>query len=276
MSGSLRSVWSLTWQEIWEPLSIIENSPEDLFCELYRELSKILINKLSIEGLADIIDNPMRSYKAFNDMCSTDIQNEPKIVDFFESAYSVIDEFGLQNLTDTYFILLQKFLIKFNIRYDLQKPCKLSPTLTGLFSSLISDLREYADSNPHLQTLMDDFDHAIRDLRGDLSDRRIRTCIQKQMNLLEAMGSASAGVTQKTLGGICDQRNDWPHNKVKESLKNLYSFACDYPGIRHGGTATSAHRTMGARDLISISILLAGFTPYLCDQLDPTAMYQGH
>ena len=102
----------------------------------------------------------------------------------------------------------------------------------------------------------------------DYSDGRIKTCIQKQVNLLEAIGRACPGVTQTTLGGICDQVNTWPHQKIKEAMKNLYGFASDYPGIRHSGTPANAVRTIDMRDMIAISILLAGFTPYLSIELN--------
>ena len=55
----------------------------------------------------------------------------------------------------------------------------------------------------------------------------------------------------------------------------LYGFASDYPGIRHGGTPTSALRTIEMRDMVAMSILLAGFTPYLTDQLNADAVYRG-
>ncbi|MCK5241780.1 hypothetical protein KAR34_04940 [bacterium] len=48
-------------------------------------------------------------------------------------------------------------------------------------------------------------------------------------------------------------------------MKNLYSFACDYPGIRHGGRPKNAIRTIEMRDMVAVSILLAGFSPYLSD-----------
>ena len=47
------------------------------------------------------------------------------------------------------------------------------------------------------------------------SESRIKTCIQKQVNLLEAIGSAFPGVKGKTLGAICDQVGTWPHEKIK-------------------------------------------------------------
>ena len=58
-------------------------------------------------------------------------------------------------------------------------------------------------------------------------------------------------------------------------MKNLYGFASDYPGIRHGGTPANAIRTIEMRDMVAMTILLAGFTPYLTDQLNAEAVYRG-
>jgi hypothetical protein len=58
-------------------------------------------------------------------------------------------------------------------------------------------------------------------------------------------------------------------------MKSLYGFTSDYPGIRHGGTAANAIRAIDMRDMVAMSILLAGFTPYLTDQLDPDVVFRG-
>ncbi len=108
---------------------------------------------------------------------------------------------------------------------------------------------------------MKDFEESVRDLRIDCSDRRIKTSIQKQMNLLEALGRVHPGVKGKTLGEISKQLKNWPHKEVMSALQSLYTFTCDYPGIRHGGTPTSALRAVDMRDMVAMSILLAGFTP---------------
>lgn len=42
MRGEIVGVWSETWREIWLPLIDHEGVPEDIFCELYRELAKAL------------------------------------------------------------------------------------------------------------------------------------------------------------------------------------------------------------------------------------------
>ena len=45
MRGEFIGVWSETWREIWLPLIDHEGVPEDIFCELYRELAPALKDK---------------------------------------------------------------------------------------------------------------------------------------------------------------------------------------------------------------------------------------
>jgi hypothetical protein len=275
MRGEFIGVWSETWREIWLPLIDHDDVPEDIFCELYRELTKALKSPPSVEDLADIIDVPLRSREAFEETRTEDLAGERALVSFFESAYDALEELSGDELTNRYFNLLAAFIEKFSLRYDLRRPCVLCPTLPGVFASLVRDLRVLTSADPHLDALMKEFENAVRDLRQDCSDGRIKTCIQKQVNLLEAIGRAFPGVTGTTLGVICDQVGTWPHEKLKAAMKDLYGFASDYPGIRHGGTPASALRAVDMRDLVAMSILLAGFIPYLINGLNPDAVYRG-
>ena len=52
-------------------------------------------------------------------------------------------------------------------------------------------------------------------------------------------------------------------------------FASDYPGIRHGGSPNSVIRDIEMRDMVVRCILLAGFTPYLTDQINADIIYRG-
>ena len=122
---------------------------------------------------------------------------------------------------------------------------------------------------------MIDFEDAVRDLRAGATQNRIKTCIQKQMNLLEAMGGMCPAVTGNTLGRISDQVGTWPHFSVKESMKSLYQFASDYPGIRHAGTPGNAIRDIEIKDMVALTVLLAGFAPYLSHQLNSDTVYRG-
>lgn len=38
MRGEFLAVWPVTWREIWSKLAKSPGAPEDMFCELYREL----------------------------------------------------------------------------------------------------------------------------------------------------------------------------------------------------------------------------------------------
>lgn len=275
MRGEFIGVWSETWREIWLPLIDHEDVPEDIFCELYRALAPALKSKPSVETLADIIDNPVQSREAFEKTVANEFAGERALVAFLEAAHSALDELAGDELSNRYFNLLASFIEKFSLRYDLRRPCTLCPTLPGVFASLVRDLRTLASQDAHLDALMKEFENAVRDLRHDCSDGRIKTCIQKQVNLLEAIGRTTPGITEGELSGICNQVNTWPHSAIKASLKNLYGFACDYPGIRHGGNPAGALRAVDMRDMVAMSVLLAGFTPYLAAQLDADVVYRG-
>lgn len=368
MRGEFLGVWSETWREIWQPLIDQEDVPEDIFCELYRELAialrkptdssagallledavglrevfeaaaqrgrqdlglevvkkafaqsgvgeaevaeqRMALLEAALSGLlgqpgAPLLDaqlqdhardvtrveaawaravektinNAQASREGLANTLAEDFAGERALVGFFESVHDTLGEFedpGDDTLNNRYFNLLSAFIEKFSLRYDLRRPCILCPTLPGVFASLVRDLRALTAVDPHLDALMKDFENAVRDLRQGCSDGRIKTCIQKQVNLLEAVGRTFPGVTGTTLGAICDQVGTWPHEKLKAAMKDLYVFASDYPGIRHGGTPANALRAVDMRDLVAMSILLAGFAPYLSNGLNPDLMYRG-
>lgn len=275
MRGEFIGVWSETWREIWLPLIDHEDAPADVFCELYRELAPALKARPSVEDLADIIDNTLQGRAAFEKTRAEDLIGERALATFLEAAQPALDELGGDELANRYFNLLAGFVEKFSLRYDLRRPCTLCPTLPGMFASLVRDLRLIARQDGHLDALMKEFESAVRDLRQDASDGRIKTCIQKQVNLLEAIGRTVPGVTGTTLGAICNQVGTWPHVKLKEAMRDLYGFASDYPGIRHGGTPASALRAVDMRDMVAMSILLLGFTPYLEHRLIASDIFGG-
>ena len=274
MRGEFIGVWAVTWREIWAKLDRSPAAPADLFCELYRELARSLTVLPSIEELADIVDDPKQARVAFRRTRAADLRGEQAILSFLEAAHSVLDDLGGDELSNRYFNLLSDFVDRFSLRYDLRRPCTLCPTLPGVFASLVHELRALTEQDPHLNQLRRESEDSVRDIRTDSSDGRVKTCIQKQINLLEAIGQRSPGVTQNTLGRICGQLGSWPHDKLKEAMVNLYHFTCDYPGIRHGGTPANARRAMDMRDLVAMTVLLAGFTPYIADQLDAEVVYR--
>ena len=272
-------MWAETWREIWLPLvgqptaEDDEGVPEDIFCELYRALEPALYARPSVENLAYIVGNPAESREAFEATSANELAGERVLVVFFEAAHDALEEVGGDELTNRYFNLLTDFIDKFSLRYDLRRPCVLCPTLPGLFASLVRDLRALASQDLHLNQLMKEYEDAVRDLRFGCTDGRIKTCIGKQFMLLEAIGALDPDVTKNTLGDMCDQLKSWPHATIRVALKKLYGFASDYPGIRHGSSSKGVLRAIEMRDLVAMSILLTGFTPYLERRLSADAIY---
>src|SRR5438132_13211339 len=116
MRGEFFGMWSETWREIWLPLIDCEDVPEDIFCELYRELAPALKARPSVEDLADIIDNPVQSRQAFEKTSADDFCGERALVTFVEAAYPALDDLGGDELSNRYFNLLAGFIEKFSLR----------------------------------------------------------------------------------------------------------------------------------------------------------------
>ncbi|WP_296258254.1 MULTISPECIES: hypothetical protein [unclassified Pseudomonas] len=275
MRGAVLPVWSRTWREVWSPLARHASAPADLFCELYRALLPALKTPPSMAVLAEIIDDPPLARRAFRRINASALIDEPALLAFLQNAHAVLNDLAGEALANAYFNRLEHFITTYNLRYELRRPCRLYPTLPGLFAGMVQGLRDTHAEHPHLHTLQRDFDDAFRDLHDKGGEGRIKTCLQKHINLLEALGRVHPQVDEYALSSICDQLPHWPHIKVRQSLKNLYSFTCDYPGIRHGGKPGSVEGKVEMRDMLALCILFTGFTPYLTDRLDAAALFQG-
>jgi len=79
--------------------------------------------------------------------------------------------------------------------------------------------------------------------------------------------------TNNTLGALAGRLTDWPHDKIREALVNIYHFCCDYPGIRHGGTPTNVRRDLAPRDVTLASLLLLSFSAHLSPTLDERVIF---
>ncbi|MBF0889732.1 MULTISPECIES: hypothetical protein [Gluconobacter] len=222
-----------------------------------------------------------------------DAPSEHAIVEILEKSFKPFDDAGSDQLSNAYFVAVQTFIEKFSLRYDVRRPSfnhrmSIYPTLPGLFTKMLRDLRISSAQDAALAELMAAFEETIRDLHDERSPRRMKQCIAAQFNLLEAMLSQHPNILAynadmenripqgrraNTFGAMCDKAGVWPHNKVREAAKAIYGFASDYPGIRHGGNPASQLREVDMRDLLSISVILTGLSPYLSPSMDPEKIY---
>lgn len=276
MRGEFIGVWTDMWREVWSKLANHADAPTDLFCELFREIEPAFVVRLDpATELSDIVDNPQQSRDAFRAIKPLKLTGEFALLGFLERAHASMLDLGGDGLANRYFNLIAAFIEKYSLRYDLRRPFSIHPTLTGVFSKLLRELRILTSQDAALAALMNDFEETIRDLKADASPGRIKACIHRQMNLLEALAQRCPNVTAATLGDMCNQVETWPHATVKEAMKKLYGFSSNYPGIRHAGNPASALREIEMRDMVGMTVILAGFVPYLSYGLDASALYQG-
>jgi hypothetical protein len=274
LRGEFIGVWSELWRHVWSKLA--RRAPEDIFCELFRELEPAFVERLdAATELAAIIDDAAQARKVFRTTKASALRGELAVIEFLERAYKPINEMGGDPLSNRYFLLIERFIETYSLRYDLRRPFSLYPTLPGVFARLIRELRLAVAHDPPLLALLREFDEALRDLKGGPTSGKIKTCIQKEINLLEAITQRCPGITAGTLGAMCDQVGTWPHVTIKQAAQKMYGFASDYPGIRHAGNARSAIREIDMKDMIAVSVLLAGFVPYLSDMLNSDKIYNG-
>jgi hypothetical protein len=311
MKGDLLSAWPYVWTDVWVRLYETKGTPVELFSELYAALipkprlpsvppeptvfddqgSMIDPNEIAADAeykLAMEAYNVLRlAYEKaltatpdaarvwLRDALHSTLATENEAVSALEKAFQRIEDIGGDSVSNRYVGLVEAFIVKYNIRYDLRRPFSLHPNLSGVFSQLLWQLKSATFSDPHLNVIMSDFEDAFRDLKSGGTPARIKACISRQANLLEAIGQIAPNVTGNTLGAICDQVGTWPHEKLKESIKCIYKFSNEFPGVRHAGTPASQIREMDMRDLVALSVVLTGFAPYLTDKLDADRIYGG-
>jgi len=272
MRGEFIGVWSETWREIWTPLIVQEGVPEDIFCELYRELAPALRTRPSIEDLADIIDNPAQGREAFERTTTKDLAGERALVTFLEAAHEALDELGGDPLSNSYFNLLSGFIEKFSLRYELRRPCTVSPSLPGIVTNVINSVRAAAVTDAHLNKLQNELDEAIRDLRAGRTESRIKTVLMKHYVLVEGIANSQVGNAGKTLGECCNGAS-WPHKALRSAAGNVYGFRSNYPGLGHAGNPLAADRDLDDRELVGVSCMLLGIVPYVAPIVDLDQIY---
>lgn len=308
MRGELFGVWSETWREIWVKMAKHPEYGDDLFSDLYRQLVpeptapqlppppedytddgelariedieardayeeefKSYVHKRA--QYEEVVGDGQRSRSACHLALKEKIRNETDAIAALDKANNIISSYDDEPFYNRYFLLVESFLTKYSLRYDLRRPFSLHPTLPGIFAGLIRELKKATSQDIELHPLMVDFEEAIRDLGLGASPGRMKTCFNKQFNLLEALAGKHPDVTTNTLGRMCGELNTWPHATVMEAAKKIYGFRA-YPGVGHGAQG-GVLREIEMRDLVAVSVMLAGFSPYLTDLINSDSIYHG-
>lgn len=268
MTGNFRSQWEFTPDEIWEPLAAHEQAPLSLFTDLFTTVDDYLALPTPVAIFDEMSNDTPKAHDAFCGLKGIDFDSETAVADFLASAHKVVSDYGIPGYAELFKLLLRQFLRKYNLRYRLDDPFKLRFLLPGSFSNLYAELQRINVGNPQLLTLWSDFEHSFDRYLRSQDEPDLKACIANVSKYAEGLAGTTCGNNNLALGDLCDKLTDWPHGAVRASLKNLYGFCSNYPGIRHAGNPASQLRVLGGKDSVMISVLLLTFSGYLTPQVD--------
>ena len=146
-----------------EPLIDHEGVPEDIFCELYRELAPAAEEPAHrSQRSCRHHRQPRQSRRRSRRRPRRTSRGSAHSFDVPRSGTSGARRTGRRPLSNRYFNLLAGFIEKFSLRYDLRRPCTLCPTLPGLLTNLVQHMRSTSQADAHLAKLNHEFEEAIR------------------------------------------------------------------------------------------------------------------
>jgi hypothetical protein len=310
MRGDLKTAWPYVWSDIWVRLAESKSAPVELFSELYQALMpkprppaapaeplafdddgnatdpayivaisdyKVALEVYRQQKIAydkALTASPEEARVWLRERLQGTLNTEAYAVIALEKAFQCIDDIGGDDLSNRYVNLVEAFLRKYSIRYDLRRPFSLHPNLPGIFASVWGEVRELCLQDAQLESSIQEFDDAFRDLKLGPNAGRLKSCFIKQFNMLEAITSRNPQVTKNVLSEMIGEVQSWPHTTVKQAAEKIYAFRGAYPNMGHG-TGGGAHREIELRDLVSISLMLVGLLPYLSHEIDPQIVFEG-
>lgn len=195
--------------------------------------------------------------------------SEDAVCSFVVGWHSIIFDMN-HELAAMYADLVRDFFEKRNLRYRIRFSSRgllLEYNPAILFAECFYRLRHFYSIDSVRADIYEDFDKDIRELIFDESESRVRSVMRTSSNLLERSANICAGQDGMTLGKLMGEGylpdELFPHENVKELIRNYNRFLNDYPALRHTGTEASKNRSLLEKDAVFLGSLSALFSDYL-------------
>jgi len=262
----VRSHWEQLNKEIWDSLERSVTAPMDVYVELLRYMSEKHGFQASLEALND----PKLAREEFRALPTP--SNETLCIAILEGFLEVLSQFGTE-IAQKYQTKLGQYVEEHNLRYKLTTTCKFRLSLPGLLMTqcayLCGSLQENMDRAECLMELENGLSK-VSDPDGE------KNCIRIASNLLEGLTLDKSNISGATLRRALDGCPDlFPHNALKECVKNIYKFSCDYPNIRHPGNPASRIRPLKKDDALLIIALTLGLSSFITNNDASEAILAG-
>ena len=234
-----------------------------------------LRDKLTSLRSDDILTNPDNAYEFLVTWHQEANLSEKEVLTQVLEWFDTIKDVS-SDLADSYVGLLQRFFETNNLRYNAKRnndALEIAFNPAFISSERFLEVKNLHCDDSHLRNLYADFETGFGDLYRNQTATQVKSAIGNSSNLVEALANKAVGTTGKTLGAVLNSflpDDSFPHTDARSVLSKMYAFFSDYPGIRHGGTATSAARDLVERDAFLFSSFSVLFADYISKRECPT------
>lgn len=286
MRGELRLVVDRLTREVWLPLVDGHEERDQIAGGLFSAIFKYMHDRYTPAVGDGMPDKPLQLRAAecagdyelavseLQSITPDDFEAEMQVVYAVAAVRELLEEYDSDEGVMAYRAMLAGFVDRYSLRYYVGPRCELRGTLPGVATSTFFEFRKICELSDSLRPQLEDFEHALAEAIDDPAQTRIKTALAKLFILMEGIAGQhpdTAAVQQGAFGELCQRISVWPHSAVQNAAENLYKFACDYPGIRHAGTAGNMKRPIEVQDLAAICTIMFGFTSYLTPDIPEAA-----
>ena len=284
MLDRLQAAWGYTGAEIWRPLF---DRYRDKHPDLPIEIVRVMLvrargmRQIFVEtGKIPALDELRADVATFLDLPSDARAALRRIRPHFFTGrraiallLSEVDE-GLRAYDDPdlgryYGDRVERFLARHVLPYRLDRePLKLTPLLNGEVDELYRTLRVRATADEKLSEALSAFESAWERHSTEWSQINAKDVIRTASLFAEsALVSASNGSANDFTRALSRMRTDnrFPSNDFANIFDRAYTFANNYPNIRHSGNADCVCRELRKEDTLLAALVFVGLYGCLHD-----------
>jgi len=224
------------------------------------------------KDVANYIDRPEDARLALKKIKPTFFLHDRAITVVISEIAAELREYDNASLDTAYRNSIGRFIRRHSLSYRLDStPLRLVPLLYGELEKLYLDLRERAETDPNIQEALAAFENAWDRQALEWTQLNAKAAIQTASLLAEHMlVSASQGREREFSKALVAMRKDdrFPSNDFANIFDRAYTFANNYPNIRHPGDPNCVKRELQREDTILAALVFLGLSACahkLCD-----------
>ncbi len=268
MSFLIRSHWDKLNTDVWDSIEKSASAPADIYVELLRYMNEEHGVQTSLEALNDR-ELAREQFRGIPTPSS-----ESSCIDILEGFYEVLShQFGT-DIARRYQVKLSQYIEEHNLRYRLTPKCRFRLTLPGLLMTQQAQLDKSIHQNNDRRECLAELENSlslVNEVDGE------KNCIRIASNFLEGLILDKAQADGVTLSVALDRcPNLFPHGSLKECVKNIYRFSCDYPNIRHPGNPANRIRPLKKDDALLIIAVTLGLSSFISSDQASEAVLSGN